>query len=184
MTRRAHSQPTARPNKDNAKRDLFLDERSGLKFILRRGSHRCSDLTNILGTVGLYLCWVSKVRPAINLVKSGGGNALAKLSRGCQAAHVKDTSFRLSLLRGCGSQKAAWVSEKKKREANTLNKKICLKYRPGLSSRKNCFIRVSHKCHFESTMRGGKKKYTALNHRPSSEPHGSGNHAASRGAAL
>lgn len=49
---------------------------------------------------------------------------------------------------------------------NAANTKICLKYRPGLSSRKNCFIRVSHKCHFESTMRlkkmHGTESYTLL----------------------
>lgn len=82
------------------------------------------------------------------------GNTLAKLSRGCQAAHVKDTSFSLSLLprlritKGCPS-----VQQKKKTWIQT-NKKICLKYWAGLSSKRNCFIRVSHKCHFVSTMRG------------------------------
>lgn len=67
----------------------------------------------------------------------------------------------------------------KKSEVNTNEGENPLEIpRHGLSSRKYCFIRVSHKCHFESTMRG--KKYTALTYRPSSELNGSRNGAASR----
>lgn len=87
--------------------DLFLDERSDLKFILHGGSHRCSDLTNTPGTVDPYLCYFSKVRLAINLVMSRGRQSLRSPKDARE--HMLKTLLLSLYCRGSGSPKDARV---------------------------------------------------------------------------